>query len=248
VDHLHWQFDIILDEQLLQRAGDYDVLILAEVERLSVAEEERLQTFVAAGGTLVYTGGTARMDAKGVEHEAPLLPMGRVTPDNGCIAGIAEVSKGRTFYMPSGPWHPERVILKGLDAEMPIHPRLDVDEFGQQFLREFEESVGESLVLTDAPWHVRARAWRPETVEALVVHWINYLQAEEAVIEIPIPIGPIKAEVRLPDGFQVDRVEWHYPEMKEAATLEHETNASSVTFSIPRLIVYGMSIIYLRTD
>ena len=85
-------------------------------------------------------------------------------------------------------------------------------------------------------------------MEALVVHWINYLQAEEAVIEIPIPIGPIKAEVRLPDGFQVDRVEWHYPEMKEAATLEHETNVSSVTFSIPRLIVYGMSIIYLRTD
>ena len=242
----HWLFDIILDVQLLERAGDYDVLILPEVERLSGAEEERLQAFVRGGGVLVYTGATGRLDPDGVTHAAPLLPTARVVPDEGSTGGTTEEGTGRTLYIPTGPWHPEKVMLKGLDAEMPIHPRIDVDDFGQQFLREFGEVVGEPWMVTDAPWHVRVRAWRPEAVDALVVHWINYLQAEEAAVEIPIPIGPLQAECRVPDGFQVDRVEWHYPEMKGVVTLEYEASASSVTFCVPRLIVYGMSIIYLR--
>ena len=38
----HWFFDIILDEQLSERAADYDVLVLPEIQRLSAAEGERL--------------------------------------------------------------------------------------------------------------------------------------------------------------------------------------------------------------
>ena len=37
----HWFFDIILDEQLMERAGDYDVLVLPEIQRLGAAEGER---------------------------------------------------------------------------------------------------------------------------------------------------------------------------------------------------------------
>ena len=150
------------------------------------------------------------------------------------------------LFVPSGPWHPEKVMLAGLDAEMPIHPRIDVDDFGQQFLKEFLEVAGDSWLVTDAAWHVRVRAWRPETAEALVVHWINYLQVEEVTVETPIPVGAIEAECGVPDGFTVDRVEWHYPEMKEPVTLEHEMTDSRVAFAIPNLIVYGMSIIHLR--
>lgn len=39
--------------------------------------------------------------------------------------------------------------------------------------------------------------------------------------------------------------------MKESVTsvtVEHEASESRVTFTIPRLIVYGMSITYQRTD
>ena len=244
----HWLFDIILDEQLLERAGDYDVLILAEVERISAAEAERLQAFVEGGGVLIYTGGTARRDAEGVEYETRLLPEGRVMPDKGSVGGVTEKGRGRMLYIPSGPWHPEKVMLAGLDAEMPIHPRIDVDEFGQQFLGKLVEVVAAKWLVTDAPWHVRVRAWRPDAVEALVVHWINYLQVEEVVVETPIPVGPIEVECRMPDGFQIDRVEWHYPEMKEAVALEHEVSGFGATFTIPRLIVYGMSIIYLRAS
>ena len=79
-----------------------------------------------------------------------------------------------------------------------------------------------------------------------MVHWINYLQVEEVTVETPIPVGAIEAECGVPDGFTVDRVEWHYPEMKEPVTLGHEMTDSRVAFAIPNLIVYGMSIIHLR--
>ena len=63
---------------------------------------------------------------------------------------------------------------------MPIYPMLAEDGFGQRFLAELEQFVGGSWLVTDAPWYVRVRAWRPQTGAALVVHWINYLQDEEA--------------------------------------------------------------------
>jgi len=95
---------------------------------------------------------------------------------------------------------------------------------------------------------VRVRAWRPQTVDAVAVHWINYQQDEEAALEIPIPIGPLQAECEIPDGFEVERVEWRYPEMREAVVLEHEMSGSSVRFAVPRLIVYGMSALHLRRE
>jgi hypothetical protein len=85
----------------------------------------------------------------------------------------------------------------------------------------------------------------------VVIHWINYRQDEEAVIEIPLSVGPLQAECEIPDGFSVDRVEWHYPEMREPVVLEQDvrerqSGATTVRFIIPALIVYGMSVLYLR--
>jgi hypothetical protein len=72
------------------------------------------------------------------------------------------------------------------------------------------------------------------------------LEGEEAAIEIPIPMGPIRADLLLPDGTEVDRVEWVYPEMKEPLALAHEVVDGRVSFEIPRLIVYGISVIRLK--
>ncbi|MBT4498792.1 MAG: hypothetical protein HOC74_13780 [Gemmatimonadetes bacterium] len=244
----HWFFDIILDEQLIECAGDYDALILPEVERLSAEEGERLQAFVRAGGFLAFTGNSGCRDVDGSRHEEPLLQAWRVEPTEGLSGNFAESGSGGEggMHIPDGPWSPEMVPIKGIRAEMPVYPKLENDAFGQQFLKELEQFFGRSRLVTDAPWFVRVRAWRPQTVDALVIHWINYQQDEEAAIEIPIPIGPLRAEVEVPDGFQVERVEWHYPEMREPLVLEHQTSEGNVSFAIPRLIVYGMSILYLR--
>ena len=92
---------------------------------------------------------------------------------------------------------------------------------------------------TGAPWWVCARAWRTEDTAALAIHWINYRQDEDAAIETPIPMGPIRADLLLPDNIEVDRVEWVYSEMKEPLALGHEVVDSRVSFEIPRLIVLG---------
>ena len=48
----HWLFDIILDEQIRERAGQYDALILPEVERLSDEEIAFLDSYVEEGGVV----------------------------------------------------------------------------------------------------------------------------------------------------------------------------------------------------
>ena len=245
----HWLFDIILDEQLIERAGDYDALILPEIQRLSVAEGERVEDYVREGGRLVFTGNSGRRDEDGSAHGEPLLQALRVEPTEGRIGGVAGGEGGGgggTMHIPDGPWSPETVPIKGIPQEMPIFPRLEDDDFGQRFLKELEQFVGRPRLVTDAPWFVRVRAWCPRGVDAVVIHWINYQQDEEAVIEIPIPVGPLQAECEIPGGFKAERIEWHYPEMREPVVLEHVNCGSNVRFAIPRLIVYGMSVLYLR--
>ena len=245
----HWLFDIILDEQLMDRVGDYDALILPEVKRLSEEEATALEEFASGGGSLVFTGGTGTRQLEGTLYDRPLLAQWRAVAADGERGGGLPVGDGRTLYIEDGPWQATTVPIDGLDGEMPIHPRLDQDPFGQQFLKQLTGFLRAPRLTTDAPWHVRVRAWRPQTqtVDALVLHWINYLQEEETAIEVPIPIGPLQAECDLPAGCRVDRIEWLYPEMPEPTLLEHEFEDSRVRFTIPRLIVYGMSVVYLRT-
>ena len=87
---------------------------------------------------------------------------------------------------------------------------------------------------------------KEEIVGLLTAVEIFMEQDEEAVIEIPLPVGPLRAECQIPDGSEVERVEWHYPEMREPVVLEHECAGGNVRFTIPRLIVYGMSVLCLR--
>ena len=129
---------------------------------------------------------------------------------------------------------------------MPAYPRLQDDAFGQRFLVELQEFLGRPRLVTDAPWFVRVRAWRPRAVDAVVIHWINYRQDEEAAIEVPLPVGPIMAECEVPEDFRVERVEWRHPEMREPVVLEHEESGSTVRFTIPTLIVHGMSVLHLH--
>ena len=243
----HWCFDIILDEQLIEGVGDYDTVIVPEAERLSAAEGERLQQFVGDGGHLVFTGKCGRRDVDGTLRAEPLLQAWRHSPDAQSIGYVEGNGSGGSMHIPDGPWTPQTLPIKGIPQEMPVFPKLEDDDFGRRFLVELEQFIGRPWLVTDAPWFVRVRAWRPHEVDALVIHWINYQQDEDAVIEIPLPVGPLQADCEIPEGYQAERVEWHYPEMREAVVLEHETRGGNIHFTIPRLIVYGMSVLYLRS-
>ena len=106
--------------------------------------------------------------------------------------------------------------------------------------------LGGVYLETDAPWFVRVRAWLPEGHEALTLHWVNYRQDEDADIETPQPVGPVQVDCKVPMGYAVQKVEWLYPEKGDSVILHHKTLGERIRFTIPSVIVYGLSVLYLQ--
>jgi len=61
---------------------------------------------------------------------------------------------------------------------------------------------------------------------------------------VPIPVDPFQVRCALPAGRCVERVKWRYPEMRQPIDLEHAVVDGQIRFTVPRLIAYGMSIVY----
>ena len=228
----HLLFDIILDEQLLDRADNYHALILPDVKRLSPEEGAHLKQFVDKGGKLAFTEDTGKHQLDGELYPEELLSDWQSQED--------------MYSIPKGNWEPDSVEVRG--AQLPIYPSLEHDAFGQDFLRNLEELLEDAYLETDAPWFVRVRAWAPEGHTTLVLHWVNYRQDEEADIETPQPTGSFQVDCKVPEGYVVQKVEWVYPEKKEPAILSHETFEGRIRFTIPSVIVYGLSVLHLLKD
>ncbi len=235
----HLLFDIILDEQLLERAANYDVLILPDVKRLSPEEGAYLKQFVEKGGKVVFTGDTGKYLPDGQPHPEDLLAEWKVTDEDHNGGG-----QERVCYITGERWGPNTVEVRG--AQLLVYPFIENDPFGQNFLRDLDNLLGEEYLATDAPWFVRVRAWLPQEHDALVLHWVNYRQDEEADIETPQPTGPIQVKCKVPEGFVLQQVEWLYPEKGESVTLHHEVLGERIHFTIPSVIVYGLSVLRLQ--
>lgn len=195
---------------------------------MSDGEVGALRAFVERGGRLLCTGATGTLQEDGTARmESPRTQWADVAwiEDVPCDPKKAEVRPG---------------------VEVPVYPALADDAFGQEFLRQVAGLLGRDWLKTDAPWHVRVRAWLPAEEPALVLHWVNYRQDEDAEVEVPWPVGPLAVRCALPAGRAVERVEWLYPEMGDVVTLPHTEREERIEFTIPQLIVYGMSAIYLR--
>ena len=236
----HLLFDIILDEQLLDCATNYDTLILPNVKRLSPQEGARLKQFVENGGKLVFTGDTGKHQLDGQPYPEELLADWALTEED--RKGTKPES---VCYVAEGQWEPDSVEVRA-GVQLPVYPSLENDSFGQGFLRDLEDLLGVVYLETDAPWFVRVRAWMPEGHDALVLHWVNYRQDEDVDIETPQPTGPVQVACKVPRGYLVNKVEWLYPEKGESATLPHETLGERIHFTIPSVIVYGLSVLHLQ--
>ena len=228
----HLLFDMVLEDQLVARGGDYAALVLPGIERLTAAEGAFLRAYVAGGGKVVFAGATGDLDADGTPHTAGLLTDWRGAAPEG------------VQYLGDRSWGPEKVEL-GPGREVPVYPVAQRDVFGRQFLKSLSDLLGAAWLETEAPWFVRVRAWRPEGSEALVLHWVNYRQDESSDIEVPQSVGPLQVSLAVPAGRAVERVEWLYPEKEEAAVLPHDMRGDRVHFKVPSLIVYGLSAVYL---
>ena len=237
----HLPFDIILDEQLLDCAANYHTLILPDVKRLSPEEGARLKQFVDKGGRLLFTGDTGTYQLDGQPHSESLFADWVVQSDE----GREHITPERVCYIPKGEWEPNSVEVR-TDVQLQVYPFIEDDSFGQDFLRDLENLLGEAYLETDAPWFVRVRPWISEGHDALVLHWVNYQQDEEADIETPQPVGPVQVDCKVPMGYAVQKVEWLYPEKGDSVVLPHETHDKRIHFTIPSVIVYGLSVLHLR--
>ena len=232
----HLLFDIILDEQLLECAANYDMVILPDVKRLSVEEGAHLQQFVERGGKVVFTGDTGKYQLDGQPYPEGLFAEWALTDENR-TEGVCCVAEGQ--------WEPNTIEVQP-DVQLPAHPSLEDDSWGQNLLSDLDNLLGSVYLETDAPWFVRVRAWAPEGHEALTLHWVNYRQDEETDIETPQPTGPIQVECNVPEGYLVHKVEWLYPEKSDSVVLHHEMLGERIRFTIPSVIVYGLSVMHLR--
>ena len=237
----HLLFDIILDEQLLEHTANYHTLILPDVKRLSPEEGAHLKQFVKQGGKLIFTGDTGKYQLDGQPYPKGLLAeWGAQTEDS----RSGTKSEG-VCYVAARQWEPDSVEAQ-TDVQLPVYPLIENDSFGQNFLKDLEDLLEKTYLETDAPWFVRVRAWLPEGHETLVLHWVNYRQDEEADIETPQPVGPVQVECEVPEGYAVQKVEWLYPEKADSVVLPHETLGGRIYFTIPSVIVYGLSVLRLR--
>ena len=239
----HLLFDIILDEQLEERLDDYKTLILPDIVRLTQSEVETLRNFIKRGGKLVLTGKTGRCGKDGRRHaEDPFADWRPAPPKNELMSSAND---GSVLYLPEVDCELETAKIRP-GTELPVYPPIARDPFGQSFLRELHSLLDRSWLVTDAPWYVRVRSWRPESEPALALHWVNYDQDEDSAIEVPHPTGPLQVECAIPDDCEVEKVEWLYPEMASPVSLEYLQNGMGVRFAVPSLIVYGLSVIHLR--
>jgi hypothetical protein len=237
----HYLFDIILDEQLTERGGDYDTLVVADVRRLSPAEVAFLRWWVEErDGRLVLAGanGTLREDGR-QRGDAPFAAWASESD------GPTRVGRGRVLSLPDGPWVATSVETRD-GVQLKIYPRPGAEGFERRFLDDFEQLVESRWLVTDAPWYVRTRAWRSADGHRIILHWVNYRRVENLDDEVPIPSDPIHVELRLPAAAPADRVVWHDPEMDADRDLDFERDGCEIRFNVPALTVYGLAVVHLR--
>ncbi|MDA0334054.1 MAG: hypothetical protein O2782_02700 [bacterium] len=243
LENEHFLFDIILDEQLIDRGDRYDALVLADVQRLSPAEVAFLRWWLEEReGQVVLTGATGALREDGRPRRASpfadwIGPRGQT--------GIVPAGRGQILSLADGPWAPDRVtVAPGVDID--VFPLPSTDDLGRQLLAGFDELLGARWLATDAPWFVRVRAWRTQDRTRICLHWLNYRQVENVKDEVPLEQGPFTAWLRLPAAARVERLQWLDPENAARVDLDFHLDGVEIHFTVPRLIIYGIAVIHLQ--
>ena len=104
----------------------------------------------------------------------------------------------------------------------------------------------------EAPWTVKAMAWRGRGRRLL--HLVNYDRDEEAaaalpkkpVAECPRPVTNLTCRVALAAGGRVSRIHVHTPEQRRPVRVRFTREAGAVAFQVPSFPVYG--VVEIRGD
>jgi len=108
----------------------------------------------------------------------------------------------------------------------------------------------EQLSRFTAPATVRVSASRPKEGNELTLHFVNYNRTEPAkkrspggglVDEKPIAVADVQADVVIPAGFRVVKVQALSPEEPDGVAVKAESANGRVRFTMPKFLVYGVA-------
>ncbi len=241
----HWLFDMILDEQILERARDYDTLVLAGVERLSPKEMAHLRWWLEeCDGRLVLAGRNGTMDEGGHPRAESAFGAGEGV---GASPSTQIHDGGRVLSLHKDDWGTQPVETPG--GQIQVHPTTATDPFAQQFLNDLETLVETRRLRTQAPWTVRVRAWCPAMAEERVVlHWVNYHQEEGVDGESPVLTGSIYVKLLLPPGRLCEEIRWLDPEVDGMTQIDFRQDGPHLEFEVPPVLVYAICVVHLQGD
>ena len=142
-----------------------------------------------------------------------------------------------------------RVLILPYSTKLSDEEAVIVEAFEGQVLRRddgvsVEQARDASAIKIDAPWTVRAAAYRQDT-NRVILHLVNYNRDEGETKEergkMPKNERPIAVEdvvVRLEE--KPRRVRIYQPEVQEALEIPVEADGDGTRFTIPNVLVYGV--------
>ena len=242
LENEHFLFDIILDEQLSDRADCYNGLILADVRRLSPAEVAFLRWWVEErDGQVMLAGDNGTLREDGRARREPPFADWRVSGDEDPLRR----GRGQAMAVEGGAWAAATIEVSP-GVRLKVFPTPDNDSFGRDLMARLDTLLEARWLRTDAPWFVRVRAWSSADSNRICLHWLNYRQVENLDDEVPLEQGPFSARLRLPPGARVERLEWLDPEAAASEDLDFERDGGEIEFTVPRLIIYGIAVVHLK--
>ena len=117
--------------------------------------------------------------------------------------------------------------------------------------------AGDGFCRFEAPATVVVSASRPAQGMDIDVHFMNYNRIEPEKKkgagggikdEKPIPVEGVVAEIVVPAGFRVARVQAVSPESPEPVNLAPTVNAGRVRFAMPAILIYAVAQIQLEPE
>lgn len=120
-------------------------------------------------------------------------------------------------------------------------------------LQQLDAETYDGLSRFQAPATVRVSASNPAQGGAWDIHFVNYNRKEPAgkptgfiADESPIPVSGVQADLVVPQGFRVDRIEWIAPESPDPKPVDAALSGSRARFTAPEFLVYAVARVHLK--
>jgi hypothetical protein len=232
----HIPFDLVYEPHL-EDLSKYDVLVLANQESMSQDEIDLIDVFVKGGGALVATENSSqftewrrRRPALGLEG---ILGVSNPDEVQSVIKNEAELSQGRTVYVP--------VIVPSINrpSSAPMTNRYwKTPRNHQELLNCVIWAAKDQLPFrVEAPSTTIVELTRQRAVPRMTLHFVNYEENSQ--------VDGIAVHLRVPEGVQIESIEWRSPDGRQVELDWHLLDGSAV-FTVPKLKVYGLASIQLK--